>query len=159
VKTIDSLLFYAASYAGIAKLNSSATVSVVNPTAVTVNTMLPVQPSTNVRSNKNNKVPSNQANTSPGNNTTDNYRQNNRNEQWSENTQQEYRPNTNQPTVSIAQQVFVGSLPADFTREDLIDCFSAFGSVLDVKINYHMNEHKKVDESYLFHRNDSFVID
>ena len=42
------------------------------------------------------------------------------------------------------QQVFVGSLPLEFTREILIECFLQFGQVLDAKIHTPANDNKKV---------------
>jgi hypothetical protein len=50
-------------------------------------------------------------------------------------------------------QVFVGSLPAEFTPATLIECFSKFGRVLDAKIHTANGDNKKVcktDGSYLF---------
>lgn len=46
--------------------------------------------------------------------------------------------------VSNELQVFVGSLPLEFQRQDLIDCFSQFGAVRDAKIQTPMHDNKKV---------------
>lgn len=47
-------------------------------------------------------------------------------------------------TAPNEQQVFVGSLPLDFTRETLIECFSTFGKILDAKIHTPAHDNKKV---------------
>jgi len=76
------------------------------------------------------------------------YQQNNRGNQWHENSQQDQSPGrrsgANQSTAPNEQQVFVGSLPLDFTRENLIECFKQFGNVLDAKLHAPMHDNKKV---------------
>jgi RNA recognition motif-containing protein len=54
------------------------------------------------------------------------------------------RSGANMTSAPNEQQVFVGSLPLEFTRETLIECFSQFGSVLDAKINAPLHDNKKV---------------
>ena len=54
----------------------------------------------------------------------------------------------NVATAPNEQQVFVGSLPLDFTKETLFECFSKFGTVLDVKIHTPTHDNKKVGECF-----------
>lgn len=56
-------------------------------------------------------------------------------------------------TVSTApneNQVFVGSLPSEFTAQTLIEFFSKFGRVLDAKIYVTNNDSKKVRITTIF---------
>jgi hypothetical protein len=76
------------------------------------------------------------------------YQQNNRGNYWNDNSQQDHSParrsGVNVATAPNEQQVFVGSLPLDFTKEILIECFSKFGNVLDAKIHTPSHDNKKV---------------
>jgi len=57
-----------------------------------------------------------------------------------------YQQNNRGLTVSTApneNQVFVGSLPAEFTSQTLNECFSKFGRVLDAKIYGTSNDSKR----------------
>lgn len=57
-----------------------------------------------------------------------------------------YQQNNRGLTVSTApneNQVFVGSLPAEFTAQTLIECFSKFGRVYDAKIYVTNNDSKR----------------
>ena len=51
---------------------------------------------------------------------------------------------TNVATAPNEQQVFVGSLPLDFTEKTLIECFSEYGNVIDAKIYTPLHDNKKV---------------
>src|ERR1700679_2278815 len=59
------------------------------------------------------------------------YQQNSRGNYWNDNSQQDHSPGrrsgSNVATAPNEQQVFVGSLPLDFTKETLIECFSKYG--------------------------------
>ena len=74
------------------------------------------------------------------------YQQNNRGNYWNDNFQQDpnstRRSGANVATAPNGHQVFVGSLPLDFTKETLIDHFSKYGTVLDAKL--HTPDNKKV---------------
>lgn len=78
------------------------------------------------------------------------YQQNNRGNYWNDNNHQDHSParrsGTNVLTAPNEQQVFVGSLPLEFTKDTLIEFFSQFGNVLDAKIHVpaHENNNKKV---------------
>ncbi len=76
------------------------------------------------------------------------YQQNNRSNYWNDNLQQDHSParrsGANIATAPNEQQVFVGSLPLDFTKETLIECFSKYGTVLDAKIHTPTHDNKKV---------------
>ncbi|UJR27477.1 hypothetical protein I4U23_008762 [Adineta vaga] len=61
-------------------------------------------------------------------------------------TGQRQYPQQRGPNVATApneQQVFVGSLPLDFTEEILIECFSKYGTVIDAKIHQPLHDNKK----------------
>lgn len=47
-------------------------------------------------------------------------------------------------TAPNENQIFVGSLPPEFTHETLKQIFSAFGNVLDAKIHHANGDNKKV---------------
>lgn len=143
--------FFLASYAGIAKLKSatgptstvSSTGSVsVPPPQQTVNPVrpIPVKPVPN----RTNNQQQHQQQRGNGNY----YQQNNRGNQWNDNTQQEQSParrsGANLPSAPNEQQVFVGSLPLEFTKEDLVECFKQFGNVIDAKIHAPVHDNKKV---------------
>ena len=122
------------SYAGIAKLTPSATAPVSAPTANPTPVTQTVTPPSTVKS-----APIARGNP-PQRGPSDEYqRPNYRPNQWSnEAPDGGYRPQgspNSQLSVPNEQQVFVGSLTANMTREDLIECFSEFGTVLDAKIN------------------------
>ena len=76
------------------------------------------------------------------------YQQNNRGNYWNETFEQDHSPARRSGlTVSTApneNQVFVGSLPAEFTPQTLTECFTKFGRVFDSKIYQTNNENKKV---------------
>jgi hypothetical protein len=76
------------------------------------------------------------------------YQQNNRGNYWNDNSQQDHSPArrsvTNVVSAPNEQQVFVGSLPLEFSRETLIECFTKFGKVLDAKIHTPVHDNKKV---------------
>jgi RNA recognition motif-containing protein len=76
------------------------------------------------------------------------YQQNNRGNYWNDNSQQDHSParrsGSNVATAPNEQQVFVGSLPLEFTKEILIDYFSQYGTVLDAKIHTPTHDNKKV---------------
>ena len=139
-----------ASYAGIAKLKSNVgpVTNQTPPTSVTAAPTAPppaAQPSTSARPS-NVKPPTTTRTNNPQRPGNDYYRQNNRSQQWGDHSSQDYRPNTNQLTAPNEQQVFVGSLPADFTREALVNCFGHYGKILDVKLNTPMHDNKKVSQ-------------
>jgi RNA recognition motif-containing protein len=76
------------------------------------------------------------------------YPQNNRGNYWNDNSQQDHSP-ARPSGLSVAtapndQQVFVGSLPLEFTKETLIEYFTKHGNVLDAKIYTPTHESKKV---------------
>lgn len=128
------------SYAGIAKLtpNTSAVASVSTPVTVPTPVAPTVAPPSTVKS----APPVPRANLPSQRGPNDGYhRQNYRSNQWSNETSDgNYRPSNstnNHLSAPNEQQVFVGSLIANMTREDLIECFSAFGKVLDAKIINH----------------------
>ncbi|CAF3416143.1 unnamed protein product [Rotaria sp. Silwood1] len=132
------------SYAGIAKLHS-ATGSISNINSTGSISMPPPQP-TNTNRSTTIKSASNRTNNQPrGNNNY--YPQSNRGNQWTGNNQQDPSPGrrsgSNMATVPNEQQVFVGSLPLDFTREDLIKCFSQYGHVRDAKLQTPIHDNKK----------------
>ena len=146
-------LFSSASYAGIAKLKSA--------TGQTVAPVPPVQPPAAVRPAPTkpsapparpataNQQQQQQQQQQRGNG--NNYQQNSRgnNNQWNENNSQQDQSPARRSGQSVTnapneQQVFVGSLPLEFTREDLIDCFKQFGQVLDAKIHQPNYDNKKV---------------
>ena len=76
------------------------------------------------------------------------YGQNNRNNHWNDALQKEHNPARRSGPNAIAapneNQVFVGSLPAEFTPAILTECFSKFGRVLDAKIHSANGDNKKV---------------
>ncbi|CAF0970800.1 unnamed protein product [Adineta ricciae] len=137
------------SYAGIAKLhqpagaptNVSASVtptvrSVANPPSAPLsnsqqpNTIRPqtkAQPTTNNRPTSSAQLGQRQYPQQRGN--TNYYEQTNR--------------GTNVATAPNEQQVFVGSLPLDFTEKTLIECFSEYGNVIDAKIYTPLHDNKK----------------
>ncbi|CAF3996664.1 unnamed protein product [Adineta steineri] len=77
------------------------------------------------------------------------YQQNNRGNQWNNDNHTPQDPNStrrsgpNTPAAPNEQQVFVGSLPAEFTQATLIECFSQYGKVLDAKIHRPTHDNKK----------------
>ncbi|CAF2734895.1 unnamed protein product [Rotaria sp. Silwood2] len=76
------------------------------------------------------------------------YQQSNRGNYWNNNNIQKdhnpaHRSGTNVATAPNEQQVFVGSLPLNFTKETLIECFSKYGKVLDAKIHTPTHDNKK----------------
>ncbi|CAF2406527.1 unnamed protein product [Rotaria sp. Silwood2] len=132
------------SYAGVAKLHPTTglTSNVISTGSVS---MPPPQPTNTTRST-NVKSASNRINNQQrGQNNY--YPSNNRANQWPGNNQQDpspgRRPGSNMATVSNEQQVFVGSLPLGFTRENLIECFSQFGHVREAKIQMPVHDNKK----------------
>ncbi|CAF1408497.1 unnamed protein product [Rotaria sordida] len=132
------------SYAGVAKLHpTTGSTSNINSTGSV--SMPPPQP-TNTNRSTTVKSASNRTNNQQRGN-SNYYPQNSRNNQWTGNNQQDQspgrRPGSNMSTVSNEQQVFVGSLPLQFTRNDLIDCFSQFGRVRDAKIQMPIHDNKK----------------
>jgi len=140
------------SYAGIAKLHSSAgPTSNINSTGLT-STSVPTPPPSAPSQQPNAVRPTNvKATTNRTNNqqrTGGNYyQQNNRGNQWNDNSQQDQSPGrrsgANTTAAPNEQQVFVGSLPLEFTREALIECFSQFGNVIDAKIHMPQHDNKK----------------
>ncbi|CAF0972394.1 unnamed protein product [Adineta steineri] len=134
------------SYAGIAKLHSStgptsnvnsiSTIPVVAPTQQ-INT---ARPSTAVKPTSNQQQRGGSGNY---------YQQNNRGNQWNNDNHTPQDPNStrrsgpNTPAAPNEQQVFVGSLPAEFTQATLIECFSQYGKVLDAKIHRPTHDNKK----------------
>jgi Ras GTPase-activating protein-binding protein 1 len=138
------------SYAGIAKLHSSSgPTSTVNSFATPVPTPpLPQQPNavrpTNVKATTNRTNNQQRGGGGGGGNY---YQQNNRGNQWTDNSQQDQSParrsGANVAPVPNEQQVFVGSLPLEFTKEDLIECFSQYGNILDAKIHMPAHDNKK----------------
>ena len=59
---------------------------------------------------------------------------------------------SNVVTAPNENQVFVGSLPPEFTPETLIEFFGQYGRVLDAKIHHASGDSKKVRyRSYLLH--------
>ncbi len=139
--------FSIASYAGIAKLKS-ATGSVPVPPPQQPNPVRPtaVKPAPVNRTNNQQQQQQQQQQQPRGNGNY--YQQNNRGNQWNDNTQQDQSParrsGANISTAPNEQQVFVGSLPLEFTRDNLIDCFKQFGNVLDAKIHTPAYDNKKV---------------
>ncbi|CAF1558380.1 unnamed protein product [Rotaria magnacalcarata] len=133
-----------ASYAGIAKLNApTGSTSIVNSTG---SLSMPAPQATSVnRSAAVKSAPTRTNNQQRGNGNY--YSQNNRNNQWNTNHQQDpspgRRPGSNMTNVPNELQVFVGSLPADFSCDDLFHCFSQFGNVSNVKIQTPMHDKKK----------------
>ena len=79
------------------------------------------------------------------------HQQNNRGNYWTDNSQEDpspgHRSGPNVATAPNENQVFVGSLPLEFTRDTLIECFSQFGPVLDAKIHTPVHDNKKVRSS------------
>ena len=144
--------FLLASYAGIAKLKSSTGATSNVPATVPAPVPAPPQqtvltrPSTTGKTNVPNRTNNFQQQPPRGNGNY--YPGNPRNNQWNDNQQQDQnsgrRSGANLAGVPDEQQVFVGSLPLDFTREDLIDCFKQFGTVLDAKIHTPTYDYKKV---------------
>jgi RNA recognition motif-containing protein len=136
---------FLASYAGIAKLHSS-TVPTSNTTSIGSVPVPPPQQTNPIRPPAVKAVPNRTNNQQRGN--SNYYQQNNRGNQWNDNTQQDQSParrsGANITTAPNEQQVFVGSLPLDFTRDNLIECFSQFGHVLDAKIHVPIHDNKKV---------------
>lgn len=142
----QSVSLEGASYAGIAKLKSA--------TGQTVTPVPPVQQPAVVRSAPT-KPSAPQTRPTTGNQqqqqrgSGNNYQQNVRgNNQWNENNAQQdqspaRRPGSNVMSAPNEQQVFVGSLPLEFTREDLLECFTQFGRVLDAKIHQPNYDNKK----------------
>lgn len=124
------------SYAGVTKMstpsntvNSTVTVP-ANPTPVPVAT-------TNVRATTNKRTSNSQRNLSDSN------RPNNRPPAHFEGPSNDSRNSGNSSSPND-HQVFVGSLPASFTQQDLIDCFSQFGKVVYAKISNSNQDFKKV---------------
>lgn len=76
------------------------------------------------------------------------YQQNNRGNYSNGNPEQDpnsaRRSGTNVATAPAGHQVFVGSLPLEFTNETLMEVFGKYGTVLDAKIHTPNNETKKV---------------
>ena len=122
-----------ASYARIAKSNPSSGTAPTgsNPAPVSTASVPPPNPTR----------PTNPPARPSGNNYQ---QQNQRPQQWTDNSQQENRANVGPPAPPNEQQVFVGSLPPEFTRETLINCFSQFGRVSDAKIHAPARDNKKV---------------
>jgi hypothetical protein len=117
-----------------------------------------VQPPTSARP-PNVKPPTARPN-NPQRPNNDYHRPNNRGPQWGDQSSQDYRSNPNQVTAPNEQQVFVGSLPIDFTREALLDCFTPYGKIIDVKLNTPLYDNKKVSSSFVilfFHRSNTFL--
>ena len=161
--------FHLASYAGIAKMNSTtgsapnvnSTATVVprgGPNSSAVPPTTSQQPSagrapvktpltTTNRSNSNPQLGQQQPQQQQRNN-GNYYQQNNRGNYWNDNSAQypnsarRSGPNTGAPPSG--HQIFVGSLPSDFKRETLIEFFGKYGTVLDAKIHAPNNDHKKV---------------
>lgn len=127
------------SYAGITKLtpNTSAVATVSAPVVTPTPTIVPtVTPPSTVKS-----APVPRGNLSQRGTNEGYHRSSYRPNQWStEPSDGSYRSSNlsnNHLSAPNEQQVFVGSLIANMTREDLVDCFSAFGKVLDAKIINH----------------------
>lgn len=82
------------------------------------------------------------------------YQQNNRGNYWNENSQPDHtvarRLGLTVSTAPNENQVFVGSLPAEFTNQTLNECFSKFGRVLDARIYGTSNDSKRVRNIYDF---------
>lgn len=128
------------SYAGIAKLTATSGTTPVVAAAVSAPPTNPtpvvptVTPPSTVKSAPIGRGYPSQRGTNDGS-----YRSNYRSNHWSNEQQTDgnFRPSNssnNQLTAPNEQQVFVGSLTANMTREDLIDCFSSYGTVIDAKI-------------------------
>ena len=147
-------LSLSASYAGIAKLKSAT-----GPVSNAPTSLPPPQPSNPVRPVAVKPTVPNRTNTpqqqqqlqqqpSQQRGNGNFYQQNTRGNQWNDNNQQDQSParrsGANVSTAPNEQQVFVGSLPLEFTREDLIQCFQQFGTVLDAKIHQPNRDNKKV---------------
>ncbi|UJR21593.1 hypothetical protein I4U23_024675 [Adineta vaga] len=129
-----------ASYAGIAKLHSaSGPTSNANPAnSVTVP---PVQQINTARPSTAGKPVPNQQRPSSGH-----YQQNNRGNQWNDSNgphDQSSNRRSGGNAAANENQVFVGSLPAEFTHQDLIECFSQFGRVREARIHRPPNDNKK----------------
>ncbi|CAF0924509.1 unnamed protein product [Rotaria sordida] len=152
------------SYAGIAKLHSS-TVSTPNITSTSTtvprsgsvpnavpplnsqqsNTVRPSVKAPSTTTTTNRPSSSSQSGQQRGGNNY--YQQNNRGNYWNDNIPKDqspaHRSGTNVATAPNEQQVFVGSLPLNFTKETLVECFSKFGKVLDAKIHTPAHDNKK----------------
>ena len=153
--------FVLASYAGIAKLKS-ATGGTSNVPATTPAPVPPPPPpqqqqpapprsSTTGKTTaptRTNNPPPQQQQQQPSRGNGNFFPSNNRANHWNDNQQQDQfsgrRPGANLVGVPDEQQVFVGSLPLEFSREDLIDCFKQFGNVIDAKIRTPPYDNKKV---------------
>ena len=154
--------FVLASYAGIAKLKS-ATGGTSNVPATTPAPVPPPPPpqqqqpapprssttgKTTAPTRTNNPPPQLQRQQQPSRGNGNFFPSNNRANHWNDNQQQDQfsgrRPGANLVGVPDEQQVFVGSLPLEFSREDLIDCFKQFGNVIDAKIRTPPYDNKKV---------------
>ena len=131
-----------ASYAGIAKLNSS-TGAVPTSTPPGPIPSPPVQQTNPTRPTSGSKPSTNQQR--GGANL---YQNSSRSAQWGDSNapydQNTARRSGGNSAVSNANQVFVGSLPAEFTNETLVECFSQFGRVREAKIRQPSNDGKKV---------------
>ena len=154
--------FVLASYACIAKLKS-ATGGTSNVPATTPAPVPPPPPpqqqqpapprssttgKTTAPTRTNNPPPQQQQQQQPSRGNGNFFPSNNRANHWNDNQQQDQfsgrRPGANLVGVPDEQQVFVGSLPLEFSREDLIDCFKQFGNVIDAKIRTPPYDNKKV---------------
>lgn len=131
------------SYAGIAKLHSST-----GSTTNMGSNSLPVQrngstssgiPSSNLQHSNTirslGKAPLTTANRQNSNSQTGQQRSSGANVQ-------QYNRMT-AVTAPNERQVFVGSLPLDFTKETLIECFSKYGNVVDATIHTPMHDNRK----------------
>jgi hypothetical protein len=145
------------SYAGIAKLNS-ANSTVANPSAtatlpaasvprttptsnVPTNTPAPVG---NVNANRPSTKPTAGPGGRPSNNPQANQGHFSQTRGGGNNYHASNNRGTNAMTAPNENQVFVGSLPPDFTANTLIECFTKYGRVLDAKIHNTNGENKKV---------------
>ena len=131
-----------ASYAGIAKLNSS-TGAVPTSTPPGPIPSPPVQQTNATRPTSGSKPSTNQQRGG-----ANFYQNSSRSAQWGDSNapydQNTARRSGGNSAVSNANQVFVGSLPAEFTNETLVECFSQFGRVREAKIRQPSNDGKKV---------------
>ncbi|CAF4842120.1 unnamed protein product [Rotaria sp. Silwood1] len=138
------------SYAGIAKLHSSTgSTSNVTSTSTTtsrngsISNTIPTsisQQSNTIRSSV--KPPLTTTNR-PSSNPQLGQQQQQQPQRGSGNYHSQTNRGINVATAPNEQQVFVGSLPLNITKETLIECFSKFGKVLDAKIHTPAHDNKK----------------